>query len=258
MNLIGKGMSFQTKLLSMIGIHACIMMYSMFTEWSWWLFFLGLVSAKVFNIIGNEVALHRLWCHRSYKTQRWKEYLLHIIALPTMYGSSITYTGVHRQHHAYSDTSKDPHITSPWWRALFFIRKEKYQVETKFVKDLLKDPLHKWFHKYYFKLNILILLLSLFILGPYLTGWIFSYAVVHNFLGAGAVNVLGHRPEYGTRTFDCPDQSTNNTFLKWLTWNEGYHNHHHANPSSHTFVVHPGEFDCAAIVIEKFFMIKDA
>ena len=256
MKFITKGLTFQTKLLCMIAVHAALMLYAMTTDWSWLWLLAGFITAKVLNIVGHEVALHRLWCHKSYETARWKEYILHVIAVPAMYGSSITYTGVHRQHHAYSDTARDPHVTSPWWKAVFYMREKGFHIETRFVKDLLKDPLHIWFHKNYFKLNILLLTVSLAVLGPYITGWVFSYAVFHNFLGAGAVNILGHRPQWGTRTFNTADSSANNTFLKWLTWNAGYHNHHHAKPSSHTLVVHKGEFDCAAIVIERFFMQK--
>jgi len=78
--------------------------------------------------------------------------------------------------------------------------------------------------------------------------------VVYNFIAAGLVNVLGHRPEYGTRTFDTDDLSSNNKFLQILTWNEGLHNHHHANAGAYRFTVNKGDFDFPAFLIEKFFM----
>jgi len=214
---------------------------------------LGMVIAKIFNAVGNEVALHRLWCHKSFKTDKWKEYLLHCFAVPLLYGTSITYTGVHRQHHAYADTDKDPHITRPWWKVVFYVRNEKYAIENKFVSDLVRQPEHKWLHKHYFQINLLILLLFILIFGIQLTGWLLSYMIIHNFIAAGLVNVLGHRPEYGTRPFDTRDNSSNNTFLKWFTWNEGYHNNHHYNAGSYTYVVEKGQFDFPAIIIEKFF-----
>jgi stearoyl-CoA desaturase (delta-9 desaturase) len=230
------------------------MIYAMIDNWSWGMLLLGLVISKIFNIIGNEAGLHRLWCHKSYTTSRWKEYILHAFAIPLLYGSSISYAGIHRQHHAYADTDKDPHVTQPWWLIMFFIKQEKYVIERKFVKDLIRDPLHSWIHLNYFKINVLILVLFLLIAGPYYTGWLLSYMVIHNFIGAFLVNTLGHYPKFGTRTFDTRDNSSNNTFLKWLTWNEGYHNHHHANPGSYTYVVNKGEFDCPAIIIKKFLM----
>jgi stearoyl-CoA desaturase (delta-9 desaturase) len=215
-----------------------------------------MVIAKIFNAVGSEAALHRLWCHKSYKTERWKEYILHCFSTPLLYGTSITYTGVHRQHHAYADTDKDPHITRPWWKVTFYIRNEKYAIENKFVSDLIRDPVHKWVHKNYFKINTALFLLSLAIVGPVLTGWLLSYMIIHNFISAGLVNVLGHRPEYGTRPFNTDDNSSNNAFLNWFSWNAGYHNHHHANAGAYSFAVKQGQFDFPAILIKKFFIKK--
>ena len=197
-------LTFHHKLMLLLGIHFTILLFTLITNFSFPMLVLGLVIAKIFNAVGNEVALHRLWCHKSYKTARWKEYILHVFATPLLYGTSITYTGVHRQHHAYADTDKDPHITRPWWKVTFYVRNEKYA----------------------------------------------------NFIAAGLVNVLGHRPEYGTRPFNTDDSSSNNTFLKWFTWNEGYHNQHHANAGAYSYVIEKGQFDFPALIIEKLFIKK--
>jgi len=248
--------TFHQKLMFILFAHLCILLYTMINHWSWSMLLLGLVIAKIFNAVGNEAGLHRLWAHRSYKTSTWKEYLLHVFATPLLYGTSITYAGVHRQHHVYADTEKDPHITRPWWKVVFYVRNEQYEIETRFVKDLIKDPVHKWLHKNYFIINGLILVMFLVTGGLELTGWLLSYMIIHNFIAAGMVNVLGHRPEYGTRPFDTKDQSSNNTFLKWFTWNEGYHNHHHARPSDWNYVVEKGQFDFPALLIKKLLITK--
>lgn len=248
-------LTFHQKLMSLLGIHFLILLYVLVTNFSFPMLLLGMVIAKIFNAVGNEVALHRLWCHKSFKTQKWKEYILHCFATPLLYGTSITYTGVHRQHHAYSDTEKDPHITRPWWKVTFYVRNENYSIENKFVADLVRDPIHKWMHKNYFKINVILLVLFLLIFGINLTGWLLSYMVIHNFIAAGLVNVLGHRPEYGTQPYDNKDMSSNNTFLKWFTWNEGYHNNHHFRPNSYTYVFEKGQFDFPALIIEKLFMV---
>ena len=243
--------------MSLLFLHFIIVAYTMINHFDIKMLILGLVLGKIFNAVGNEIGLHRLWCHKTFQTQKWKEIILHMFATPLLYGTSITYAGVHRQHHAYSDTEKDPHITQPWWKVVFYVRNEKYAIENKFVSDLIKNPWHKFMHKHYFKINTLILVLFIVLLGIELTGWLLSYMIIHNFIAAGLVNVLGHRPEFGTRPFNTNDKSTNNTFLKWFTWNEGYHNHHHANPGSYTYVVKKGQFDFPAILIERFFMVKN-
>ena len=82
--------------MSMLGIHLALVLYAMFTEWSWWFLLGSFLTAKIFNAVGNEIALHRLWCHKAFTTSRWKEFVLHFFATPLLYGSSITYAGIHR------------------------------------------------------------------------------------------------------------------------------------------------------------------
>ncbi len=240
--------------MTFLAIHAIFVIYVMIFHWSWWLLLLAIIVSKLFNAIGNEIALHRLWCHKSFQTERWKEVILHIFSIPLLYGTSITYSGVHRQHHAYADTEKDPHITRPWWKVFFYIRNKNYSIENKFVSDLIRDPWHKWTHKNYFKLNLLLFLLFLLFLGPIYTGWLLSFMVIYNFIGAGLVNVFGHRPEHGTRPFETKDSSSNNFYLQMLTWNEGLHNNHHKYPNSYTYVHNKGDFDFPAFLIKKFFL----
>jgi fatty-acid desaturase len=250
-------LSFHQKLMGLISIHASLVLYAMITNWSWWYLFLAIMISKLFNTIGNEVGLHRYWTHQTFKTKHWKESIMHVFSIPMLYGSTLTYVGVHRAHHAYADTEKDPHIAESWWRMMFYVRRPGWKIENRFIADLMRDPVHKWLHRHYFKINTGILLLSLVILGPVYTGWFLSYMIVYLFIFAGLVNTLGHRPNLGDRPFDTGDRSSNNTFLKWTTWNEGYHNNHHAFTNSYTHAVKPGEFDFPAYFIKYFFMEKD-
>jgi fatty-acid desaturase len=248
-----KKITFHTKLMTLLFLHFLLVIYALLNEWNWmWLLIAWLVS-KLFNALGNEAGLHRLWTHKSYKTSRQKEFLLHLFSVPLLYGSSITYAGIHRQHHAYADTEKDPHIR-PWWKTFFYVRNKKYSIENKFVSDLIKDPWHKWVHKNYFKINFGLLFLSLIFFGVILTGWFLSFIIVYNFIAAGLVNTLGHIPKFGQQPFNNGDDSTNNKFLQWLTWNEGLHNNHHYAPGSYTYVMRKGEIDFPAFLIKKFLM----
>lgn len=249
--------SFHHKLLLFLLIHFILMMYVLVSSWSIYMLFVAWIVAKIFNAIGNEIALHRLWTHKSFKTKKWKEILLHCFSFPLLYGSSITYAGIHRQHHAFSDTEKDPHITYPWWKVVFYVRNKNYSIDPKIVADLIRDPCHKFFHKNYFKINVLLLIFLLIAFGIDFTGYFLSFNIIYNFIAAGLVNVLGHRPIYGERKYETKDLSSNNKFLKWLTWNEGYHNNHHYKPNSYTYALNPGEFDFPAILIKYFFINKN-
>lgn len=250
-------LTFHNKLMLLLSIHLLLYAWVLVFHWDWTIFLTMFIVHKIWHLIGNEAGLHRLWAHRSYQTDRWKEYLLHIFSTPLLYGTSITYAGVHRQHHAYSDTERDPHITRPWWKVVFYVRNEDYEIESKFVKDLIRDPLHRWVHKNYWKINSILLIAFLLTLGPVWTGWILSYIVIHSFIAAGVLNVLGHRPEYGSRPFVTDDQSANNWIVQLFSLNEGLHNHHHANPNSWTFMTKKTNLDIGAWIIYLLFMKKE-
>lgn len=249
-------LTFHQKLMGMLAIHLGLLIYAMTMQFSWWYLLIAWLIAKLFNAVGNAIALHRLWCHKSFTTERWKEYILHAFAIPLLYGSSVTYAGIHRQHHAYSDTDKDPHITRPWWKVFFYVRNPNYAIEHRFISDIIKDPIHRWVHKNYFLLNTLLLIGFLIVFGPIFTGWFLCFISIYNFIAAGLLNVFGHRPEFGTRRFNTKDQSSNNFWLQLLTWNEGLHNNHHANSASYTYRTEPGDVDVPAWIIEKFLMKK--
>lgn len=251
--------SFHTKLMSMLALHFVLYVWAVFFNWDTIAFFTVWTIHKIWHLVGNEAGLHRLWSHRSYTTSRWKEFILHLFATPLLYGTSITYAGIHRQHHAYSDTEKDPHITRPWWKVAFYVRNKDYEIESKFVKDLVRDPMHRWFHKHYFKLNLGLLILMLLIVGPLWTGKVLSFVVIHSFIGAAVLNVLGHRPNnpLSSRTFNTPDSSSNNWIVQVLSLNEGLHNHHHHKPSEWSFMTKKTNLDVGAWIIYLFFMTKE-
>lgn len=249
-----KNISFQNKLIGMLAIHFILFFSAVISNWSIWYLILVVVFGKIIGYIGNEIGMHRFWSHRSFQTEKWKENLMHICAVPLLCGSSIAYAGVHRQHHAYSDTERDPHQTSSAWKTLFYVRDPKLQISPKIVSDLIKSPTHRFLHEHYFKINIAVLFLSLGLFGPIYTGWFLSGVITYNFIVIGLVNIYGHRPDHGSRNFDTNDRSTNNFWLQALTWNHGLHNNHHQYPSKYRMNVHPKEFDFPGWLIEKFFL----
>jgi len=231
----------------MLGIHFCIFLYAVSNYWQLNVFLICLLISRLLGIIGNEVAMHRLWTHKSFKTSKWVEFILHIISTPLMHGSSIVYAGIHRQHHAYADTEKDPHI-KPWYKTVFYIRNKNYQIENKYIVDLLKDPWHKWTHKNYFTVNSILLVVCLVIFGPIITGYTLSLMIVLNFTITGLINTIGHAPNLGFRNFNTKDGSSNNHLLHLITWN-GLHNNHHSDPGSWTYSKNKWEIDLPAYII---------
>ena len=76
-----KELSFHTKLMCMLVIHFVLFLYATITNWSWLFLLLVWLAAKAVGYIGNEIGMHRLWSHKSFKTEKWKEMLMHICAV---------------------------------------------------------------------------------------------------------------------------------------------------------------------------------
>ena len=58
-----------------------------------------------------------------------------------------------------------------------------------------------------------------------------------------AVNSVGHL--WGYRNYETPDDSRNSLLIGIIAGGEGWHNNHHADPSSAKHGHMPGEFDFA-------------
>jgi stearoyl-CoA desaturase (delta-9 desaturase) len=99
-----------------------------------------------------------------------------------------------------------------------------------YVPDLAKDKFHVWITKYHY-LPMVALGLLLFALGglPFLLWGIFLRTVV-GLHATWLVNSATHI--WGARPFSTRDDSTNNWFVALLTFGEGWHNNHHAHPTS--------------------------
>lgn len=159
------------------------------------------------------------------------------------------WVAVHRKHHAFTDTPRDPHspLVLGFPRVLFanayLYRKTARDPETlaKYARDLPED---RW-DRLLFNHAVIGLGLGF---GPLvlLIGWQLALvaASVHAayyLLGGGAINAVGHR--FGRRPFE--NKATNNQWLAWLVVGEGLHNNHHAAATSSRLSLAPGEVDPA-------------
>lgn len=215
----------------------------------YWLL-LSLTGWILINRVGGEIGLHRYFSHGSFKTSKWKELLLFILSVFNCVGSPMMWVGIHRKHHATSDTEKDPHgyqsvlrVWSTFWKT--------FTIEPKYLVDMMRSPAHKFFHKHYFT----ILILSYVLLG--LIAWqipvfLISTSSLITIHSAGLVNSLCHK--YGYRNFKTKDLSTNNTIINIITLGSGLHNNHHADPMNYSNKVKKYEFDFPAWIIEHCLM----
>ena len=194
--------------------------------WYLWIPVGFLLFGKFGSVIGN----HRYIAHKSFETGPIRHFLLSTLGIFNCYGSPISWVIAHRAHHMTSDEELDPHSPHiiPWWKVWLTLWR-KVNLPIKHYTDLLKDPIYKKGHKYYFYIiGITFLLLSLidWRLPVFLIS-IPSVGIVH---GAALVNVVCHK--WGYRNFDTPDKSTNNWWVNDLTLGSGLHNNHHQDPSN--------------------------
>lgn len=183
--------------------------------------------------LGVCVGLHRLLTHRSFKTRKWIEYSLTIIATLTAQRSPIWWVAQHRIHHAYSDTEKDPHspIHGFFWSHMIWCMVDKRvedenETYKKYVPDLANDPGHRWIQKHH-ELFPLVAAAALFAIGgmPFLV-WGFFVRTAAVYHGTWLVNSAGHI--FGYQNHKTGEDSKNNFILAVLAFGDGWHNNHHA------------------------------
>jgi stearoyl-CoA desaturase (delta-9 desaturase) len=187
--------------------------------------------------IGICLGYHRLLTHRSFQVPKWLEYIITTIGTLALQGGPVFWVAGHRQHHAHpEDEVKDPYSARRgfWWSHmlwLFYQRNEFFEYESykKYAPDIARDPYYRWLNSYFLFLQIPLGLL-LYVLG----GW--SFVIYGVFVRAvllwhstWLINSASHLRGY--QTFEVEDGSRNLWWAAILTYGEGWHNNHHAQPN---------------------------
>jgi len=235
-------------LIAIIGIYSAVL-----TNQYWW-FFLGFLFFLWTGIVGVNVSLHRYYSHRSFKTTKFKEKILLWSSVITGLGSPAMWCSIHRMHHVYSDTEKDPHNPKihgnlKTWLGLWKL----IVIPKRFIVPFLATKELKFVHNYYFLINFTLLFILLLI-DVKLAAFLYALPAVGCFHGAQAIGVLPHL--WGYRRYDVKDLSHNNWLASILALGEGWHNNHHANPGRWWQGETWWEIDPPAFMIKYFFMEK--
>ena len=187
--------------------------------------------------LGIGMGYHRLLTHRGYKTSRWVEYFLTVCGTLALQGGPIAWVATHRAHHQNSDKPGDPHSPRDggfWAHMGWIITGEALHNKSAellpYVPDLRKDKFHGWISQWHWvPLAILAVLLVLLGGWDYLMWGIFLRTVV-GLHATYLVNSATHM--WGSRRFMTADKSTNSFWVAMLSFGEGWHNNHHADPCS--------------------------
>jgi fatty-acid desaturase len=204
---------------------------------SWSAFFTALALYWISLSFGIGMGYHRLLTHRAYKTPKAIEYFLTICGTLALEGGPIFWVATHRAHHQFSDKDGDPHTPrdGKWWAHIVWMLVGESSswdatICGRYAPDLAKDRFHVWISKFHY-VPLTVLAIALFAFGglPLLLWGIFFRAAA-GLHATWLVNSATHL--WGRRRFTTRDDSQNNWWVAALSFGEGWHNNHHAHPTS--------------------------
>ena len=171
----------------------------------------------IISAIGITCGYHRYFCHRQYKTNKIIEVIMLYFGSLCGCQSPISWSGVHRMHHAYADTPKDPHSPNfKKWHQILFSSWRVKNIPRKFVKDLYENPRVLFFHRYRFLILLITYIIS-YLINPIFLFYL-SMTFLLSYLFYGMLNLLGHN-ENG---------AVNKWWINLFAPLEGNHYDHHS------------------------------
>lgn len=201
--------------------------------------------------------LHRYGAHRQFTMSKGWERFFHLATYVSQGSSFLSPRGygiLHRMHHAYSDTAKDPHSPENYTNVvtMMLATKKKYdayayhreQPEPRFDGGFPEWPLvdrlgQNWMARVAWGAAYVLFYVK-FATAP----WMFALLPMHFVMGpihGAIVNWCGHR--YGYRNFETPDVARNTLVVDFLTAGELFQNNHHKFGMSPNFASRWFEID---------------
>ena len=197
--------------------------------------------------------LHRYSAHKMFiMSKPWERffYLLTYVSQGSSYLSPRAYAILHRMHHAFSDTEKDPHsphhtknvFTMMWETKSIYnaVLSRKRVIEAQFERNYPEwNFIEKLGDSWLSRVGWALVYLAFYILAfVYLDmHWIFFFLLpIHFLMGpihGAIVNWSGHK--YGYQNFDNHDKSKNSLIFDFLMMGELFQNNHHKRPNSINF-----------------------
>ena len=200
---------------------------------------------------------HRYASHRMFSMTRRAERAFHFLtylAHGSSYLSPRAYAILHREHHAYSDTERDPHAPGRFGNAMAMMWSTAVRyaahvrgtsaVEARFLGGYPDWPLldrvgSSWTGRIAWGA-----VYGLGYLWLATAWWQFLLLPIHWFMGpihGAIVNWCGHR--YGYRNFATDDASRNSLPIDFLVMGELFQNNHHRASGRLNFAARRFEFD---------------
>jgi stearoyl-CoA desaturase (delta-9 desaturase) len=240
---------FGAVVLPFLGLIASIVLL-----WGWglsWVELTLLAGMYLLTALGITVGYHRFFTHRSFETNPVVECVLAVLGSMAVQGPLLMWVAVHRKHHQHSDGHEDPHsphrhgtgflglVRGFWFAHVGWMFHDGPANLAHYVKDLYRSKLLRAVSALFPVWVVAGLLLPAFLGWLLLGGWAGALlglvwgGLVRVFLlhhVTWSVNSVCHL--WGRRPYPGRDQSRNNFVVGVLSLGEGWHNNHHAFPTS--------------------------
>jgi stearoyl-CoA desaturase (Delta-9 desaturase) len=225
------------------------------------------VGVYILTGLGITVGFHRLFTHCSFKTPKVVQAIFAVLGSMAVEGPLFRWVATHRQHHRHSDKEDDPHsphlhgggwkgfVKGLWHSHMGWMFKHTPNLE-KSIPDLVRSRMLTWINRL-FPLWVLVGLLVPTLLSGLLTmswqgtllgfilGGLARVFFVHHV--TWSINSVCHL--WGKQPFRSNDESRNNPIMGVIAMGEGWHNNHHAFPSSPRHGLLKWQIDVSFMVI---------
>jgi stearoyl-CoA desaturase (delta-9 desaturase) len=225
-----------------------------FFLWGWgfsWTDMGLLIGMYLLTALGITIGFHRLFTHRSFETYAWVKVVLAAFGSMAIQGSLFKWVAYHRRHHQHSDTPNDPHTPNHAGRGILGVLRGAwhahigwlFQPDPPDLEDYVKDLKKTRALRVAAAVWPVWIIVGMII--PALVGGLVSLSwagVCTGLIWGGLVRIfLVHHVTWsvnsachlwGTRPFASNDESRNNVIFGILALGEGWHNAHHAFPTS--------------------------
>ncbi|MBD1566978.1 acyl-CoA desaturase [Vibrio sp. S12_S33] len=200
-------------------------------HWLW------LVVCFSFCNLSITAGYHRLWSHKAYEAHWSLRILFALGGAFALQNSALHWSSDHRVHHKHVDNNdKDPYSAKRgfWFSHIGWMLRDYHNdsyTDYSNCRDLQKDKIVMWQHKYYVPLAIIMnfgVPIALGLIYNDMIGMILvvgALRLVLNHHTTFFINSLAHI--WGTQPYTDKNTAKDNGILAFFTFGEGYHNYHH-------------------------------
>jgi stearoyl-CoA desaturase (delta-9 desaturase) len=222
--------------------------------WGWgftWTHLFVMLAMYLGTGFGVTIGYHRLFTHKSFETSRVMQAIFAVLGSMAVEGPVFKWVAQHRMHHQHSDEEHDPHsphlhghgfvglIKGLWHSHVGWLFVKDYCNLSKYIPDLMASRALTWISKTFTVWVVIGLLLPTVLCGLFTVSW---YGALLGFIWGGlariflvhhitwSINSVCHL--WGSQDYRSHDESRNNVVFGVLAMGEGWHNNHHAFPTS--------------------------